>query len=122
MVFRDATGEQDEDLGTETIQGYPTHGCRVTKNLHQGSFVLESWITKFGLQTGASETMALRSQSEDPVLQPGMPVLGHKSEIVSLNSQEPEVALFQPPKSYEIRKIEMHEIPCEEPKPSPPAQ
>jgi hypothetical protein len=122
VFFRGETGELDEDLGTEAIQGYPTHGCRVTKSLHQSSFVLESWITKFGLQTGASETMALRSLSKDPVLQPGMPVLGHKSEIVSLDSQEPVAALFQLPKNYEIRKIEMHEVPCEEPKPSPPAQ
>jgi hypothetical protein len=122
VVIRGATGVQDEDLGTETILGYPTHGCRVTTKLSHLSIVLESWITKFGLQDGASETMVLRSLSEQSRSQPGMPVLGHKSEIVSLNSQEPEVALFQPPKSYEIRKTEMLEVPCEELKPLPPAQ
>jgi hypothetical protein len=120
LVIRGATGVQNEDLGTETILGYPTHGCRVTTKLSHLSIVLESWIAKFGLQNGASETMVLRSLSEQSTSQPGIPVLRHKSEIVSLNSQEPDVAIFQPPKSYEIRRIEMQEVPCEEPK--PPAQ
>jgi len=120
IVIRDTTDKQDEDLGSETIQGYPTHGCRIITKLHQGSFVLDSWLTKFGLQTGASETMVLRLEFDESMS--GMPVLKHKTELVSLSKQEPDAAVFQPPKSYEIRKMEMQEVPCEGPKPSLPAQ
>jgi hypothetical protein len=100
--------KKEEDLGTQTIQGFVTHGCRVTTKYTTGTHVRELWLAKRGLD--------LRRVDEEPLSLPGMSTSKRSMDLISLSLQEPDLTTFQPPADYEIKTVEMHEVPCEQPK------
>jgi hypothetical protein len=102
--------KKEEDLGTQIIQGFVTHGCRVTTKYSTGTHVRELWLTTGGLD--------LRRVDEMPLSLPGMSIWKRSQELISLSLQEPDSATFQPPMGYDIKTVEMLEIPCEHTKPS----
>jgi hypothetical protein len=108
----------EEDLGIENIQGYETHGCRVTARTAAGTFAGEQWLVKF--RTGpATVISALRGNYEYPVNGNPRLSIGAKRSLVSLTVGEPDLAMFTAPRDYEIKTVAMHEVACEEPKAAP---
>jgi len=114
-VFAGETDEQDEDLGSDTIKGFATHVCRITTKLKGRTIVRESWIARFGARE-SSVSLGLRRMAEEPLPLPSMLTIKRSEEVVSLNLEEPDVTTFQPPMGYEIKTVEVQEVPCEEPR------
>jgi hypothetical protein len=114
-----ASEEQAKDLGTEVIRGYETHGCRVTTAIPEGTVIRESWVTGLG-QAANRMIMPLRRVNQFPYFRNETDMRTHKQteELISLTTNEPDPATFQPPKDYEIKTAEMHEVPCEELRPT----
>jgi hypothetical protein len=80
-----------------------------------GKYIREAWLTSFGTLSNHM-SMSLRSVYESPAF--GDQIIQQTKELISLDTSEPAPATFQPPKGYEIKTLEMHEVPCEEPKPT----
>lgn len=116
VILDGTTSEEDQDLGTERIQGFETHCCRVTRMVPGGAIVRESWMTKIGSQRD-SAILALRSMDDRPLLLAGMLTLKQSTELTNLDLREPDLSIFQPPRDYEIKTVEMHEVPCGQQRP-----
>jgi hypothetical protein len=111
MVVSGKISEQDEDLGTDTIQGFPAQGCRVTTTAADGKHISEYWFTRIGTER-RNLGLTLRSVKEFPSsAEDG--TIKETREVAKLTLGEPDPALFLPPKDYEIKQISMHEVPCE---------
>jgi hypothetical protein len=111
MIVSGKISEQDEDLGTDTIQGFPAQGCRVTTIAADGKHISEYWFTKIGTER-RNLGLTLRSVKEYPSsAEDG--TIKETREVAKLTLGEPDPALFLPPKDYEIKQISMHEVPCE---------
>lgn len=95
-------GGTAEDLGMDVIQGIPAHGCRTTTPLANRKRKLkEIWSDDYGL--------TLRDIQEHST--------GDKffKELISLSRDEPGLSTFRPPSGYELVRLQMDEVPCEEP-------
>jgi hypothetical protein len=103
---------KEEDLGTETILGFETHGCRITRKAAAGITVDEKWVVEFGLET-SWQPLVMRSFYESPILAPETVTTTRNEEMTSLALDEPAPATLQPPEDYEIKTVEMYEVPCE---------
>jgi hypothetical protein len=104
---------KDEDLGTERILGFETHGCRGTWNTPEGTTVVEKWVAEFGLE-GSRKPIVLRSVSESPYFDGSAKLTAKvRIETISSNLDEPAPAALEPPTDYKIETVDMHEIPCE---------
>jgi hypothetical protein len=86
-------------------------GCRSTIEVRDGAITREAWWTEFG-NSVERVGLLLRSSSEQPGYGKS------KRETTKLSLGEPDAAIFQPPKSYTVKTVEMDEVPCiEESKP-----
>jgi hypothetical protein len=103
--------DKEEDLGTKTIQGFETHGCRKTTKSATGTYIWEYWLAK--LDSAAHSTgMTLRSVQDSQII--GNIEVKNVQEITNLRLEEPDPALFQVPDSYTTNIVEMQEVPCEQ--------
>jgi hypothetical protein len=108
-------GKSVEDLGTQMIQGFEAQGCRRTEAVPKGSKINETWWVELGM--GDSKVRLLvRSLDESPIFSDQ--TQKRTRELTFLRLDEPDLKTFQPPTDYEIRTVEMHEIPCEQRTPS----
>lgn len=107
-----------EDLGNDTILGLPVHGCRITAKTSMGTTVRETWFIDSVLRA-VSVKMTLRSVEQSPAF--GNERVQLTNEVTRYSTDEPDPVSFRPPKDYEIKIVEMHEVPCEGPKQSPTA-
>ncbi len=100
---------KNEDLGITTIQGVEAKGTRTTTTIPAGAIgndqplemTIETW------RALALNNLTLRSVQNDP--RTGV----RTQELVSLTQGEPDPAIFQPPDGYEIKTIELHQVPCQ---------
>jgi hypothetical protein len=106
--------EKREDLGPELIQGFETHGCRLATQYARGLLVREQWLTRFGPNL-STDRMVLRRLDQFTDSRNGATTRDEVRTTLSLS--EPDLATFQPPKDYQIKTVEMHEVPCDELKP-----
>jgi len=99
---------QIEELGTTVIEGFEVHGRRITIAVPAGDagsdqpmvITTESWTAP------ALSNLQLKATSENP--RSGKTT----TELVSIKQGEPDPALFQPPKDYQVVVHEMHQVPC----------
>jgi hypothetical protein len=114
---------KEEDLGSETIQGFDSHGCRISTTYAEGNLVRENWITRFAPRS-SQHAIVLRREDQFTDSRSGA-ITQSTEEITTLDTSEQDLATFQPPKDYQIKTVEMHEVPCEQTKSQPtttPAQ
>ena len=98
-----------EDLGTKTIHGMEARGCRTTDP--STAQVDETWWIK--LSSGKlSSTFAIHSEYSFP--KSNNTTSQTIQDLTKLNVNEPDPSTFRPPPNYEIKTIEMHEVPCDE--------
>jgi hypothetical protein len=106
----DRTETKTEELGTSTIQGIEVKGRRITRTIPAGAIgnnqplvsTEESWLSQ-----GENFGMLVRSVSDNPRM-------GETTaEITNLTEGEPDPTLFLPPDGYEVKTIELHQIPCQ---------
>jgi hypothetical protein len=98
-----------EDLGTKTIHGLEARGCRTTDP--STAQVDETWWIK--LSSGKlSSTFAIHSEYSFP--KSNNTTSQTIQDLTKLNVNEPDPSTFRPPPNYEIKTIEMHEVPCDE--------
>jgi hypothetical protein len=109
VIISGKISEKNEDLGVETILGHETHGCRSTIVVRGGTHLREEWYTKFGT-AGRNVALPLHSVEEFPG--PGEGTTRLTREATNLTFGEPDAAMFHPPDSYAIKKVEMLEVPC----------
>ena len=96
-----------EDLGTDTILGVTVVGLRFTRTTPAGRIgndvplvrTTETW-------TAPNLGLVLRQIVDDP--QNGKTT----REVLSLDLNEPDPAIFAPPEGYEMIEEEMHPVPC----------
>jgi hypothetical protein len=116
---------KDEDLGSEKILDFETHGCRITFKTPEFTIVDEKWVAELGSE-GSRKPLVLRSVYEGPYYIGSEKVTTAKTRIetTSYSLEEPDPTALQPPKDYTIETVEMHEVPCAQPLPpvAPPAQ
>lgn len=98
-----------DDLGTDTIDGIPVQGRRITTTIEAGRIGNNNPIVTTNEMWTAPSLggLTLRSESNDP--QSGKTT----RELVSLKVGEPDPAIFQPPSDYKVIVQEMHQVPCE---------
>lgn len=97
-------GGTAEDLGMDVIQGITARGCRRTVPFpNVGDVLVEIWSDDYGLP--------LRN------IQEHSPADRYFRELISLSRDEPDLAMFQPPKGYEIVTLEAEEVSCEQTRP-----
>jgi hypothetical protein len=98
-----------EDLGTKTIHGLEARGCRSTTP--GTAQVGETWWIK--LSSGKlSSTVMVHSEYSSPG--PNNATYQNIQDLTKLNVDEPDPSTFRPPPNYEIKTVEMHEVPCAE--------
>ena len=98
-----------EDLGTKTIHGLEARGCRTIDP--STTQVDDTWWIK--LSSGKlSSTFAIHSEYSFP--KSNNTTSQTIQDLTKLNVDEPNPSTFRPPPNYEIKTIEMHEVPCDE--------
>jgi hypothetical protein len=99
-----------EDLGTQNILGVEAQGRRETRTIPVGQVgndrpiatVNETWWAP-----NQDLPFSLREIVDDPRS-------GKRTrEIVRLDLTDPDPDLFQPPANYEIKREELHQVPCD---------
>ena len=100
-------GQPFEDLGTKSIRGFEAQGCRTTGQA--GSQVNEAWWIKLSSGT-LDATLTLNGLVESPGS--NNQDLKTIQDLTVLKVIEPDPAMFRPPQDYEIKTVEMHEVPC----------
>jgi hypothetical protein len=103
--------EKSEDLGTEEIEGFNAHGCQITTKYAEGILIREQWFTKFG-PNFSLPGIVLREESQFTDSRSGTIV--QSEALTALDTNEPDLKIFQPSKDYKIKTVEMHEVPCDE--------
>jgi hypothetical protein len=95
-----------EDLGITTIQGIQVHGTRYTHTIPAGQFGNDRPLVHVEERWTAIDIPSLnvREILDDP--QNGKEI----RELVKLDRNEPDPAIFQPPTNYEIVPVAM--VPC----------
>jgi hypothetical protein len=111
VVIPGKISEKDEDLGTESILGFEAHGCRSTTVIPAGDSIRELWMVKFGTEK-RSFGFTLRSADETP--SSAKQTVTTNIEVTRLDFGEPDPAIFLPPKGYEVKTVQMHEVPCDQ--------
>jgi hypothetical protein len=102
-----------EDLGTKSIKGFEARGCRTTAQ--GGSQTNDAWWIKLSSGT-LDATLTLKSLVETQG--PNNQDLQTIQEVTQLRVHEPDPSTFRPPPDYEIKTVEMQEVPCDQlPKP-----
>jgi hypothetical protein len=96
-----------EDLGADTIMGVEVHGSRTTTTTPPGSMGNDQPLVRTDVVWMApSLGMALRSVSDDPQM-------GKTDrEVVSVDLNNPDPSLFQPPAGYQLETEEMQPVTC----------
>lgn len=95
-------GKPVEDLGTEEILGLRAHGCRARVEVDGLAYVDEAWQA----EVGTTDLLTVRRLTRHPNQEE------LEEELIRIDLNEPDEAVFQPPTGYEIRSIEMHEVSC----------
>jgi hypothetical protein len=104
-----------EDLGTQRVQGFEAQGCRTTKTVPRGASINETWWIELRMGT-IQVRLPVRSLDEEPIFRDQS--FKQTRELTFLRLNEPDLKTFQPPEGYEIKTLEMHEVPCEQRIPS----
>jgi hypothetical protein len=115
-VASDNLEKKDEDLGTDTIQGFEAHGCRSTKT-SDGTFISELWVIKFGDEKQAAKFGVRQIYDQVPYSVKPFPVpidRRRTTELSRMDLAEPDPSVFEPPKDYTLKTAVMHEVPCNE--------
>lgn len=116
---RDTTGvrrqvlETIENLGAKTIGGLTVQGWR-------SSFAPLPGERPEGLFVGTAESwwsdelnLALSEKSTGPMSSPQPGKYTKTKELIDLKLNEPDPALFFPPKDYSVVRVALHPVPCE---------
>jgi hypothetical protein len=99
-----------EDLGTQRIQGFEAQGCKATKDVPRGLDVDELWWVE--LRMGNMRAwLPVREVYGSPVFEDQ--TRKRIRELTLLRPGEPDAKIFRPSSDYEVRTVEMHEVPCE---------
>jgi hypothetical protein len=106
-----ALKEENEDLGVESIQGFEVHGCRKTAYSAAGVEVREQWVTTFGSWLSPGYAV-LRVKYQFAGSKGGVTIDGEST--TTLDTSEPDLTTFLPPKDYKTKTVEMHEVGCED--------
>jgi hypothetical protein len=97
-----------EDLGTDNIMGVEVRGSRTTVTTPAGAEGNDQPLVRTDeLWMAPSLGMALRTISDDPRM--GRTV----REVVTVDLNEPDPALFQPPADYKVDTEVMQAVPCQ---------
>ena len=96
-----------EDLGADTIMGVKVYGSRTTSTTPAGAMGNDQPLVHTDvIWMAPSLGMALRSVSDDP----RMGKTGR--EVVSVDLNNPDPSLFQPPAGYQLETEEMQPVAC----------
>lgn len=106
------TPQQQEavDLGIAMIEGVEAHGRRITHTIPAGQIGNDQplVITNELWSAPSLNGLVLKSVNDDP--------RGGKTtrEVTHLDLGEPDPALFQAPRGYEVKVRELHQVPCDQ--------
>jgi hypothetical protein len=97
-----------EDLGSDTILGVDVKGERITRTVPAGQIGNDvPLVSTEEIWTAPSLGIVLRQLSDSP--QSGKTT----REAVSLDLNDPDPSIFQPPEGYEVTTEEIQTAPCE---------
>lgn len=98
-----------EDLGADTIMGVAVHGSRTTVTTPTGAQGNDQPLVRTSeFWMAPSLGLTLRSISDDPRMGKS------DREVVSLDLNNPDPALFQPPADYTVDLEQMQQVACQQ--------